>query len=91
MPDTQPALPLADRPDATAPDDYEWRAFTDDGLRHAWPPRTDGFPRPAICGVRWSARAGHHGQGWCQPCLLALREQIVAMGRALAIVDEPLQ
>jgi predicted nucleic acid-binding Zn ribbon protein len=64
--------------------DYEWRANSALGERHAFPP-VDGFRR-SICDrrVAFTAAFGHHGATTCPGCRAALREQLRATAVALA-------
>jgi predicted nucleic acid-binding Zn ribbon protein len=66
--------------------DYEWRASSVLGERHAFPP-VDGFRR-SICDrrVAFTAAFGHHGATTCPGCRAALREQLRATAVALAAI-----
>jgi hypothetical protein len=73
---------------AAAPTDIEWRAASDDGDRHAFPPPAEGrLPGRALCQVRWTVAFGKHGAGWCQDCIAVLKAQLRATSAALAAVD----
>lgn len=64
----------------------EWWARSEDGDRHAYP-RREGFPPPAICGVRWDVRAGHQGARYCPACIDGLKAQLRSATTALGIVE----
>lgn len=72
----------------TDPADYTWRAAANGILAteaHAFPPGEDGrLPRPAACGVRWTAAYGLPGDRMCRSCVVALRDQLRAIVVALA-------
>jgi predicted nucleic acid-binding Zn ribbon protein len=71
-------------PAQAAAGDYEWRANSALGERHAFPP-VDGFRR-SICErrVAFTAAFGHDGATTCPGCRAALREQLRATAVALA-------
>lgn len=85
--DTGTAVPATLAPRAVA-DAIEWWSDADDAPRHAFL-LGDHLPGRSLCalGLRWTARWGKHGNGTCQGCLVALREQIRRASVALQAVE----
>jgi len=71
---------------APPPAPIAWWADDETTAAHAFP-RRDGFPPPAVCGIRWSVRYGNAGAGFCVLCVAELRTQLEVVTAALAVVD----